>query len=60
MTKPGYNEVGEGKGTHKYVSGGEYIYVGTGKGDYQMAESSNRFGTPTNWDGFTLTNGYIN
>lgn len=60
MTKPGYNEVGEGKGTHKYVSGGEYIYVGTGKGDYQMAESSNRFGTPTTWDGFTLTNGYIN
>ena len=36
------------------------IYVGTGKGDYQMAESSNRFGTPTTWDGFTLTNGYIN
>lgn len=60
LTKPGYNEVGEGKGTHKYVSGGEYIYVGTGKGDYQMAESSNRFGTPTTWDGFTLTNGYIN
>ena len=52
--------MGEGKGTHKYVSGGEYIYVGTGKGDYQMAESSNRFGTPTTWDGFTLTNGYIN
>lgn len=25
LTKPGYNEVGEGKGTHKYVSGGEYI-----------------------------------
>lgn len=25
-----------------------------------MAESSNRFGTPTTWDGFTLTNGYIN
>lgn len=60
LNKPGYNEVGEGKGTHKYVSGGEYIYVGTGKGDYQMAESSNRFGTPTTWDGFTLTNGYIN
>lgn len=60
LTKSGYNEVGEGKGTHKYVSGGEYVYVGTGKGDHRMAESSNRFGTPTTWDGFTLTNGYIN
>lgn len=60
LTKPGYNEVGEGKGTHKYVSGGEYVYVGTGKGDHRMAESSNRFGTPTTWDGFTLRDGYIN
>lgn len=60
LTKPGYNAVGEGKGTHKYVSGGGYVYVGTGKGDYRMTEGSNRFGTPTTWDGFTLRDGYIN
>lgn len=57
LTKQGYNQVGSGYGNYKYLTVG-YHKVEQGQGDY-IYKAENRFGVETIWDGFTLTNGYL-
>lgn len=56
-TQSGYNKVGTGYGNYVFVSKG-YYKVEQGQGDY-IYTADNRFGIETVWDGFTLTNGYL-
>ncbi len=57
LTETGYNQVGSGYGNYKYLTVG-YHKVEQGQGDY-IYKAENRFGVETIWDGFTLTNGYL-
>ena len=57
LTEKGYNQVGSGYGNYVYVSKG-YHKVEQGQGDY-IYTADNRFGIETVWDGFTLTDGYL-
>jgi len=57
LTEKGYNQVGTGYGNYVFVSKG-YYKVEQGQGDY-IYTADNRFGIETVWDGFTLTNGYL-
>lgn len=57
LTKQGYNQVGSGYGNYKYLTAG-YHKVEQGQGDY-IYKAANRFGVETIWDGFTLTDGYL-
>lgn len=57
LTKQGYNQVGSGYGNYKYLTVG-YHKMEQGQGDY-IYKAENRFGVETIWDGFTLTNGYL-
>lgn len=56
-TQSGYNKVGTGYGNYVIVSKG-YHKVEQGQGDY-IYTFDNQFGIETIWDGFTLTNGYL-
>lgn len=56
-TERGYNQVGSGYGNYVLVSKG-YHKVEQGQGDY-IYTADNRFGIETVWDGFTLTDGYL-
>lgn len=56
-TQSGYNKVGSGYGNYVLVSKG-YHKVEQGQGDY-IYTADNRFGIETVWDGFTLTDGYL-
>lgn len=56
-TQSGYNKVGTGYGNYVIVSKG-YHKVEQGQGDL-IYTADNRFGIETVWDGFTLTNGYL-
>lgn len=56
-TQSGYNKVGTGYGNYVFVSKG-YYKVEQGQGDY-IYTADNRFGIETVWDGFTLTDGYL-
>ena len=58
FTQIGYNKVGTGYGNYVYVTQG-YHKVEQGQGDY-IYTADNRFGVETVWDGFTLTDGYLN
>ena len=57
LTETGYNQVGSGYGNYKYLTAG-YHKVEQGQGDY-IYKAENRFGVETIWDGFTLTDGYL-
>lgn len=57
LTQSGYNKVGTGYGNSLLVPAGFYK-VEQGQGDY-IYTADNRFGIETVWDGFTLTNGYL-
>lgn len=57
LTEKGYNQVGSGYGNYVLVSKG-YHKVEQGQGDY-IYTADNRFGIETVWDGFTLTQGYL-
>ena len=52
-----YTYVGSGYGTHKSVSTGNKVEAGKGA---HLIVSEDKFCYPTRWDGFTLTEGYIN
>lgn len=57
LTQIGYNNVGTGYGNYVYITEG-YHEVGQGQGNY-IYTADNRFGVETIWDGFTLTEGYL-
>ena len=59
-TQAGYNYVGNGNGNyHLQYEAGRYYQVANGEGDYNYTAVSG-FRYPTQWNGFTLRNGYIN
>lgn len=57
-TESGYNKVGTGYGNYVLVLSAGYHEVEQGQGSY-IFRAENRFGIETIWDGFTLTEGYL-
>lgn len=58
IAKQGYNQVGSGYGNYVLVISTGYHKIEQGQGDL-IYTADNRFGIETVWDGFTLTDGYL-
>lgn len=58
IAKQGYNQVGSGYGNYVLVISAGYHKIEQGQGDL-IYTADNRFGIETVWDGFTLTDGYL-